>query len=104
MSDGKIAYERAMRRFAPLALDQLRGLPLVVDQCESGVYFLWNGPQLLYVGMATNVAVRRDQHRWSKSHTHATYEQVSWRCMGRYESSYIQHYRPLLNIMGQPCS
>jgi hypothetical protein len=97
---GAVAYERTMGRFALLALDQLRGLPRVVDQCESGVYFLWDGPELVYVGMSTNVAVRVSQHKWAKPHTHATFERVTWRCMDRYEGNYIWHYNPRFNSKG----
>ena len=98
---GAICYERTMRRFALLPLDQLRGLPRVSDQCGSGVYFLWNGPELVYVGMSTNVAYRVGQHKWSKPHTHATYISVTWRCMDKYEDKYIWHYGPPYNIKGR---
>lgn len=101
---GATAYERGMKRFALLALDQLRGLPTVTDQCESGVYFLWNGPELVYIGMSSMVAIRVDQHKGGKHFTHATYQRVSWRCVDKYEANYIWHYSPPFNSKGcRPC-
>lgn len=94
-------YDRGMARFAVLALDQLRGLPEVTDQGECGVYFLWNGPRLIYVGMSQTVAVRVGQQKMEKPHTRATFERVSWRCVAQYEKKYIWHYGPPLNIMGR---
>lgn len=98
---GSKEYERGMRRFSLLKLDQLRGLPRVVDQCEPGVYFLWNGPELLYIGMSTSVAGRVNQHKWEKPHTHATFQRASWRCISVYEDRYIWHYGPPLNVRGR---
>jgi len=100
---GTNPYDRCMARFAVLAMDQLRGLPRVNGGTECGVYFLWRGPELLYVGRSQNIAFRVGQHKYfGKRFTHATYERVSWRCVSRYEGAYIRHYAPPLNIMGLP--
>lgn len=101
-NDGVITYDRVMRRFCLLPLDQLRGLPLVDDQIESGVYFLWYGPALTYIGRSMNVSERVGQHVWTKTYTHATYLRVPWRCMDQYEKRYIYHYDPPSNLMGCP--
>jgi hypothetical protein len=94
-------YDRWMSRFALLPLDQLRGLPRVVDQIECGVYFLWYGPALVYIGQSQNVAVRVGQHKYfNVQFTHATFQLVSWRCVRNYEGNYIRHYEPPFNIMG----
>lgn len=45
-----------------LPLDQLRGLPSGEPPWESGVYFLWRGPRLLYVGRATYLGDRLASH------------------------------------------
>lgn len=58
---------RVYHRTAIFPKDQLRGLPSgdVVgkraDSC-SGVYFLWRGPALLYVGQSVCVGTRLGQH------------------------------------------
>lgn len=54
-----------VRRSVPasiLPLDQLRALPRPRDIHAAGIYFLWRGPQLVYIGRSTNIDVRLSQH------------------------------------------
>jgi len=40
-----------------LPLEQLRALP-ESEQFDSGIYFLWGGPELLYIGKSRNIPDR----------------------------------------------
>jgi hypothetical protein len=68
--------ERCFSRFRVLELDQIRGLPKAGSSTrDSGVYFLWNGPRLMYIGKASAVHDRLADHkRKQKPFTHATFE------------------------------
>lgn len=79
-------------------LDQLRGLPRVDDRNDSGVYFLWYGPALMYVGQSICVATRVAQHRGNKLFTHATYEREHEAWIRNNEQGYCLRYEPPLNM------
>lgn len=51
-----------------LSIDQLRTLP--EDTECSGVYFLWNGPDLQYIGQSRSVGSRLQQHTWNYRYGH----------------------------------
>lgn len=91
--------DRRIARFRVLPLDQLRGLPEAAV-CESGVYFLWNGPELIYIGQSESVATRVGQHRYfGKRFTRATFE-AHCKLRSSFEGEYIRRYEPPLNVMG----
>jgi hypothetical protein len=43
-----------------LTLDELRALP-EAEQFDSGIYFLWNGPDLMYIGRSRNILDRQQR-------------------------------------------
>jgi hypothetical protein len=89
---------RGMKRLTPRPLDQLRGLPRVTNgRNGSGIYFLWWGPQLLYIGQSVEVGYRIQQHRKQKDFTHATWLMTAEECLRRAEQSYVTYHRPILN-------
>jgi hypothetical protein len=95
------AVRRCYDRFRVLPLDQLRGLPVLksFDTTHCAVYFLWFGPELVYVGKAVNVGHRIYQHRMArKEFTHATYERGHHDCVRDLEADYVRRYTPLLNL------
>jgi hypothetical protein len=84
---------------AALPLDQLRGL-FRVDRCDRapGIYFLWNGPKLLYVGQSVHVGTRVYQHSLRKQFTHATWMPSEIRLLRTLERLYLARYAPHLNV------
>jgi hypothetical protein len=99
LSQHQVAMKRCEARSVVLPLDQLRGLPLVADYNGSGVYFLWRGPTLLYVGQSRYVSTRVFQHRsFGKRFTHATYEKEHEAWIRHNESGYVLKYSPPLNM------
>jgi hypothetical protein len=78
-----------------LPLDQLRGLPPMHSSVRKpGVYFLWIGPALWYVGRSVDVGNRYDQHRERKHFTHATYIPFHREWISHLEPDYVRRYRP----------
>ena len=87
--------DRANRRCWVLPLDQLRGLPDAEDG-DAGVYFMWLGPRLVYVGESKEISYRLTRH-W-KLRTRTTWlaldhDQVRKGC----EGGYVRAYRPPYN-------
>jgi hypothetical protein len=99
----KFIRERCFNRFRVLEIDQLRGLPRAhCSTHDSGVYFLWDGPRLVYIGKANCVHDRLAAHRRNRVwFTHATYEALHQSCALWCESQYIRRYRPPLNMQGK---
>lgn len=95
-----MAAERREKRFRVLPLDQLRGLPRVCyGSNEPGVYFLWEGPQLVYVGQSENVAVRVSQHIYfNKVFSRATFLPTHRNCLRTFEGRYVRRYDPPYNL------
>lgn len=96
--------ERCFARFRVLHIDQIRGLPKAGRSTHSsGVYFLWSGPKLLYIGKSSGAIHDRlaDHIRRGKVFTHATYEALNPSCAQWCESEYIKRYRPPLNLIGK---
>lgn len=91
--------DRCFNRFRVLPLDQIRGLPIAdKSTTDSGVYFLWNGPQLTYIGKGNCVRDRLSFHaKKGKYFTHATYELLLDSCARLCEADYINRYWPPLN-------
>lgn len=92
--------QRCFNRFRVLELDQLRGLPRADGEIRcSGVYFLWRGPKLIYIGKTQNeIHWRLVFHRNSgKPFTHATYEAMEGSCARWCETDYIKRYWPPFN-------
>lgn len=92
--------ERCFARFRVLHLDQLRALPLVTSRVACGaVYFLWDGPRLVYIGKSINALQDRVlfHRRDGKHFTHATYEQTNSSCARWCESQYLMRYPTKLN-------
>jgi hypothetical protein len=94
------AMSRCYRRFKVLPLDQLRGLPAALPStARSGVYFLWFGPELVYIGKSVCIGDRIFYHRvMHKEFTHATFERGHPECIRELEGDYVLRYRPLLNL------
>lgn len=90
-----------------LPLDQLRGLPNAIRYKGHGIYFLWNGPQLVYIGQSKDVWGRMDvhtrMHEWwntkakTKQFTAATVSHVPLGMLKEIESEYIEKYEPPYN-------
>jgi hypothetical protein len=90
---------RRIARFRVLPLDQLRGLPVPVGTECVGVYFLWRGPKLLYIGHSLNVSLRVGQHAYfGKKFTRSTYEPCHCHQTRSAEAHYVLRYEPPLNL------
>lgn len=91
--------ERCFNRFRVLELDQLRGLPRAhAGTNDSGVYFLWCGPRLTYIGKGNCIHDRLASHRRNGvRYTHATFEALHSTCALWCEAQYIKSYKPPLN-------
>lgn len=93
-----VTRARLARKFAGvMPADQLRALP-TDEQAEHAVYFLWLGPQLIYVGQTIQAQTRFEQHyasgkRWSR----ATMLAVPHGWGRTVEADYVRRYRPPLN-------
>ncbi len=109
-----------------LPLDQLRGLPENADSFDeyvSAIYFLWQGPRLLYVGHSHSVQARlvshqlaRDGRRSGKPIPFNRATVLVWppqaqsrivtdslrAAVTAAERAYIRHYRPPFNTL-IPC-
>lgn len=59
-----------------LSLDELRTLPSDANDYESGLYFLWSGGVLQYVGKATILAYRLYRHQ--RAHKYQPVRSFSW--------------------------
>ena len=83
-----------------LPLDQLRGLPIADDTTGgSGVYFMWHGPVLVYVGQSRCVGNRIEQHGHRKPYTRITWLSVTADAWLRdYEGDYVRRYSPPFNL------
>lgn len=92
-----VTRSRAARKLLKvLPLDQARALP--AEATGEVVYFLWDGPRLLYIGKTVRFAARLEQHaahgkRWQR----ATVLQVPQDWGRGIETAYVQRYRPPLN-------
>lgn len=54
----RIAHEFAHIQI--LTIEELRALP-PAEQYDSGIYFLWNGPDLMYIGRSRNILDRQQR-------------------------------------------
>ena len=95
-SSSQKRFDRLMARKCVLAVDQLRALPPLnnTNDQRSGVYFLWRGPRLIYIGKGNYVGSRLQCHRKRKVFTHATFLEVAMECNRIYEIDYIRAYWP----------
>lgn len=85
---------RAKKRCRVLPLDQMRGLPAATTRtAESGVYFMWIGPILFYIGQSVNIGVRLPSHK-NKRRTRITFQRVARECLRDVEKAYIYYYLP----------
>lgn len=115
---------RVFHRSAIFPRDRLRALPDVEmledrERSCSGVYFLWYGPALLYVGQSKSIASRVWQHEQAKiglssgkiiPFRRATFLDLTdsdWLTTDRQrvaldtvELAYIRKYRPPYNVKG----
>jgi hypothetical protein len=91
--------DRNRARFRVLPLDQLRGLRRVDDRdAGCGVYFLWKGPRLIYIGKTNGIGYRLTCHwREGKRFTHATIEDTPEQLAREFERPYVLAYKPRLN-------
>lgn len=103
-----------------LPLEDLRKLPEAGD-CDSGVYFLWIGNELQYIGMSTNVGERLTKQmntnkfarlRFSFAMKQIPFERHTCLIMHsgvvmppgmrnrliEIEHAYIEHYWPPMNV------
>jgi hypothetical protein len=92
---GKEARARraAARAANILPRDQLRSLPDTAKANGTGIYFLWRGPQLLYIGKAEDVSRRVVRHRSDKRFTRATFLAIPFEMNRQAEKAYCSHYR-----------
>jgi hypothetical protein len=99
----RFILDRCFNRFRVLELDQLRGLPCANGSTQlPGVYFLWQGPRLVYVGQGSELRDRLAFHRRTgKRFTHATYESLHAYCTRWCESQYIKRHKPPMNKIGK---
>lgn len=69
-----------------------------------GIYFLWKGDDLAYIGSSLNVKVRVAQHARSKKigFTKARYLPIPFPWHLSVEAAYIDRYMPLGNIRHKP--
>lgn len=89
---------RWRKRLIVYPLDQLRGLPRVTNSTNvSGVYFLWIGPLLWYIGQSRNVNLRVQQHATTKRFTRATYLYVHQDWTKHVEEDHVSAYHPRNN-------
>lgn len=94
-----LARPRIAPSSAALPLDQLRGLIRVMRYDGfPGIYFLWNGPKLLYVGQSVHAGTRVYQHSLCKRFTHATWMRAEIALLRTIERLYLYHYSPPLNV------
>jgi len=63
----------------------------------SGVYFLIDNSEIVYVGQAVNVYARIDQHSFTKTFSHYAFVPCKKELLDRLESLYIHFLRPKLN-------
>lgn len=89
-----------------LPLDMLRALPTGEPPDSGGVYFLWRGPQLLYVGLTRYLGERLFQHRMARDgmragkpipFTRYTFKEMPDSEIEGFESDYILSYMPPYN-------
>lgn len=95
-----VAETRSRIRAGVLPLDAARALERVKSEHHqtAGVYFLWNGPQLLYIGSSLYVGSRCHAHRRDgRLFTHATFMPVHQKIIRRLEEFHIRTHRPALN-------
>lgn len=89
-----------------LPLDQLRGLRgadyerarhVLRNAC--GLYFLWFGPRLMYIGRSVNIGYRVQKHDLvdEKGFTHVTWLPVDRQDHVEVERAYIHRYWPPYN-------
>jgi hypothetical protein len=89
-----------------LTMDGLRALPTEAPQ-EPGVYFLWLGDLLIYIGSTTDDLLNRiNDHRRTRmglregpryNYTHATVMPHDAKTVRQQEYRYIDAYRPPFN-------
>jgi hypothetical protein len=92
-------WRRERKRFGVLPLDQLRGLPEArFGTSASGVYFLWRGPRLQYIGKAFSVGSRIKAHALIKDFTRATYMPAHTENIRKFEQEHCLRYLPPLNL------
>jgi hypothetical protein len=94
--------KRSYDRFGCFALDQLRGLPrATTDTNASGVYFMWFGPVLTYIGKSVEIGYRLFQHRKAaqpKPHTHVTFLVGDPDLIRDFEGDLVRRYEPPYNF------
>jgi hypothetical protein len=94
----RVAADRARRAAFVLPLDQLRGLPEVDDRSGAGVYFMWHGPALVYVGQSNCIADRMSRHR-DKQRSRTTWLAFDHDALRRgVECDHVRRYRPQFNM------
>ena len=115
---------RVFHRTGIFPMDRLRSLPCVttiddIGQSVSGLYFLWSGPALLYVGQSVCIAGRVSQHEAARNglrsgkpipFRRATFIDITdshWLntdrqrlALDQVELAYIRKYRPPYNVKG----
>lgn len=104
-----------------LSLEEIRALPEAVE-FDAGIYFLWNGAELQYIGKSLQVLTRIGHHGFatrygypqstynnhvpSDRHTCLVLASGRYREPGiekqlyEYEHAYIAHFMPPFNFLG----
>ena len=90
-----------------MTMAELRALPREAPDIGSGIYFLWNDDELVYIGMARNIADRVIGHKRAamgfrtgkkiefNSYSFFLWDDEPW--MHEVELLYILAYRPRFN-------
>jgi len=69
----------------------------VLLNIDSGIYFLFNSNELIYVGISTNIQKRIMTHRSDKDFNKATFISGDIKSFTKNESDYIYHFLPKYN-------
>jgi len=88
-----------------LGIKCLKKVPINVFRTPPGIYFLCNGPELVYIGKAVNVARRLMSHIGEKRFDRVYFISCHIEQMDSLEMALIRYYKPSLNkamIQKQP--
>ena len=66
-----------------------------------GIYFLYNGDELIYIGQSRSILSRIGQHvKGGKSFDSYTFVECDEEDLDSMEAGYIKHYHPSMNVAG----
>lgn len=86
-------------------LANIRGMEEVTEETFSGIYFLCQDEEIVYIGQAKNVGHRISDHKGSgarKPHNRVFFLKVHPDNLNSVERFFIERYRPILNVKKNP--